>query len=95
MYEDVDAAMLALTGRVPVKVTDENGPINRGDLLTTSSKPGYAMKWTSLDVNEARDFEELKSMLAENERRSNAIVAKALEPLEYGEGKIIALITLQ
>ena len=35
---------LVLAGRVPVKVCDENGPINRGDLLTTSSIPGYAMK---------------------------------------------------
>ncbi len=35
---------LALSGRVPVKVTDENGPIVPGDYLTSSSKPGYAMK---------------------------------------------------
>ncbi|MFH1128305.1 MAG: hypothetical protein V1699_02715 [Candidatus Omnitrophota bacterium] len=35
---------LALAGRVLCKVTTENGPINRGDLLVTSSKPGYAMK---------------------------------------------------
>ena len=30
--------------RVPVKVTDENGLIQRGDLITTSSKAGYGMK---------------------------------------------------
>ena len=36
-------APLALMGRVPVKATAENGPINPGDLLTTSSKTGYAM----------------------------------------------------
>ncbi len=95
MYENVDATMLALAGRVPVKVIDENGPIKRGDLLTTSSKPGYAMKWSLLDVNEAGDFVELKSMLAENERRQHTVMAKALEPLEYGEGIIMALITLQ
>lgn len=35
---------LALAGRVPCKATTENGPINRGDLLVTSSKLGYAMK---------------------------------------------------
>ncbi|MFC2062264.1 hypothetical protein ACFLUV_07110 [Elusimicrobiota bacterium] len=35
---------IALTGRVPVKVCNENGPIKRGDPLTTSSSPGYAMK---------------------------------------------------
>jgi hypothetical protein len=37
---------IALKGRVPVKVTDENGPIAPGDPLTSSSKPGYAMKAT-------------------------------------------------
>ena len=35
---------VALSGTVPCKVTTENGPIYPGDLLTTSSKPGYAMK---------------------------------------------------
>ncbi|MFH1201812.1 MAG: hypothetical protein V1674_02850 [Candidatus Omnitrophota bacterium] len=35
---------LALAGRVKCKVSTENGPIKRGDLLVTSSKPGYAMK---------------------------------------------------
>jgi hypothetical protein len=40
-----DSALLALLGVVPVKVTDEGGPIQPGDLLTTSSTPGYAMKW--------------------------------------------------
>ena len=36
--------MLALMGRVPVKATAENGLIRPGDLLTVSSKPGYAMR---------------------------------------------------
>ncbi len=38
-------AMLALLGVVPVKVTDEGGPIAVGDLLVVSSSPGYAMRW--------------------------------------------------
>lgn len=42
-----DSALLALVGIVPMKVTDEGGPINPGDLLTTSSTPGYAMKWNA------------------------------------------------
>jgi hypothetical protein len=37
---------LAVVGIVPCKVTTENGPIARGDLLVTSSTPGYAMKGT-------------------------------------------------
>jgi hypothetical protein len=35
---------LALAGRVPVEVTLEGGPIRPGDLLTTSSVPGHAMR---------------------------------------------------
>ena len=38
-------ALLALMGIVPVKVTDEGGPIRPGDLLVVSSTPGYAMRW--------------------------------------------------
>jgi hypothetical protein len=38
---------LAIVGIVPCKVTTENGPIAPGDLLVTSSTPGYAMKGTN------------------------------------------------
>jgi len=37
---------MAMIGIVPTKVSAENGPIRRGDLLVTSSIPGYAMKGT-------------------------------------------------
>jgi hypothetical protein len=43
MKEEVPMAM---TGIVPTKVTAENGPIKPGDLLVSSSTPGYAMKGT-------------------------------------------------
>jgi hypothetical protein len=38
---------LAIVGIVPCKVTAENGPIAPGDLLVTSSIPGYAMRGTN------------------------------------------------
>ena len=44
-----DRALLALLGIVPMKVTGEGGPIEPGDLLTTSSTSGYAMKWNQED----------------------------------------------
>lgn len=37
---------MAMVGIVPTKVSAENGPIKRGDLLVTSSMLGYAMKGT-------------------------------------------------
>jgi hypothetical protein len=45
---DTDDALggvpVAVIGIVPCKVSTENGPIQRGDLLVTSSTPGYAMR---------------------------------------------------
>jgi hypothetical protein len=44
--KDGDEVPMAMVGIVPTKVTAENGPIHRGDLLVTSSRSGYAMKGT-------------------------------------------------
>jgi hypothetical protein len=86
---------VALSGVVPVKVTLENGPIKKGDLLTTSSKTGHAMKFELLKASKADSFEELQKVIDENERRSNAILGKSLEYFNGDSGKIMALITLQ
>jgi hypothetical protein len=40
---------VGVIGIIPTKVTTENGPISRGDILVSSSKPGYAMKGTDKD----------------------------------------------
>jgi hypothetical protein len=40
---------MAMMGIVPTKVSTENGSIARGDLLVSSSMPGYAMKGTDRD----------------------------------------------
>src|SRR3989344_1798569 len=44
--EGVKALPIALSGRVPVKVSTMNGEIKEGDYLTTSIIPGVAMKAT-------------------------------------------------
>jgi len=43
-HTDANGPQLALVGRVPCKVTAENGAIHPGDLLVSSSLPGYAMR---------------------------------------------------
>ncbi len=43
--DDVGSA-IALTGRIRVLVTTENGPIQPGDPITSSNKAGYGMKAT-------------------------------------------------
>jgi trimeric autotransporter adhesin len=44
MSADEGNVPLALAGRVPVKVSSENGLVKRGDLLTSSATPGHAMR---------------------------------------------------
>ena len=68
---------LAIVGIVPCKVSAENGPIQPGDLLVTSSTPGHAMKGT------------------DRTRMLGAVVGKALEPLNEGNGIIQVLVTPQ
>lgn len=54
---------LALSGRVPVILSTENGPIKRGDQLMLSSLPGVAMKATSTGVTigiALEDFDETR-----------------------------------
>ena len=43
-------AVIALTGVVKVKVTTQNGNIEKGDLLATSDLKGHAMKATEEKV---------------------------------------------
>jgi hypothetical protein len=73
---DDSRPVLAITGRVPVKVTTENGPIQVGDLLVASSAPGVAMKGDpSLAIG--------------------AVVGKAMEPLQQGNGLVMAQVVLR
>jgi hypothetical protein len=75
----IDGIALTLAGRAPVQVTTENGPIKVGDLLVTSSKPGYAMRG---------DREKIKDI-------PGVVLGKAMGSLEDGEGTITVLISLQ
>ncbi|HEX8070863.1 MAG TPA: hypothetical protein VF546_12985 [Pyrinomonadaceae bacterium] len=74
---------VALCGRVPCKVTDENGPIRRGDLLTTSSTPGHAMKAVPVLVAGQEFY------------RPGTVIGKALEPWRAGRGVIEIFVALQ
>jgi len=75
--------MIATTGRVKVRVDATRGPIEAGDLLVTSDKPGVAMR------SEEIDFGGVKI------HRPGTLIGKALEPLKSGEGEILVLLSLQ
>lgn len=74
---------LAIAGVVPVKVSVENGPIQPGDLLTTSSLPGYAMKASPVTLMGITFYP------------SGVIIGKALEALQADNGIILVLVVLQ
>ena len=71
---------VALCGRVPCKVTDEGGPIRRGDLLASASRPGYAMRARSS---------------GDGMYRSGTIIGKALGTLASGDGTIEIFVMLR
>jgi hypothetical protein len=81
--DEIHKIPLALVGIVPTKVSAENGPIRPGDLLTTSSTPGHAMKASPLVVNGVAFH------------APGTIIGKALEPLESGTGVLDVLVSLQ
>ncbi|HSB73079.1 MAG TPA: hypothetical protein VLT62_27455 [Candidatus Methylomirabilis sp.] len=74
---------VAHNGRVAVKVDASFGPIAVGDLLVTSSTPGFAMRSTPVDLGGVPIH------------RPGTLVGKALEPLAEGQGEILVLLTLQ
>jgi hypothetical protein len=71
---------IALTGCVPCKVTNEGGPIRRGDLLTAASRPGYAMRAAPIGT--------------EGVYRAGTVIGKALGSHSEGEGVIEIFVML-
>lgn len=70
-------AVMAMVGRVPVKVSTENGPIARGDLLVTAATPGHAMRYNPE---------------SDDGGVAVGVLGIALEPLAEGEGLIMGLV---
>lgn len=56
---------------------------------------GDSLEWKATDPEGAADFEELKVIMAENEKRRNTILGKALETHNSGNGTIMVIIALQ
>jgi len=82
-YRATGRLPLAVLGVVPTKVCAENGAINPGDLLTTSSLPGHAMKALPVTVGGMAIYQ------------PGTLIGKALEPMSGETGVIQVLVTLQ
>lgn len=76
-------APLAIVGVAPVKVSGENGPIQPGDLLTSSNTPGHAMKASPITIHGVTFYP------------SGVLVGKALQGFTGDRGVILILIMLQ
>jgi hypothetical protein len=72
---------VALVGVVPVKICGESGAVEIGDLLTSSSTPGHAMKAVPIGF-----------LNGEPIYRQGSIIGKALEPFSGDTGRIKMLI---
>ena len=83
VVEPAQLVPVALVGVVPTKTSVENGAIHPGDLLTTSSTPGHAMKASPVLIGGVEIY------------RTGTILGKALEPLKEGKGVIKVLVTLR
>ncbi len=89
---------LALSGKVPVRVTLEGGTIGPGDYLTSSSTPGFAMKATepgatigiAIEAFDGSDGEEGKvlSFVSLAERNSAQAVREMQAEIETLEGQL-------
>ncbi len=85
------STIVALAGRVPVKVSMENGPIKIGDLLTASSVPGVAMKATKAGqiVGQAMAWYDERSVW---DGSSVGTIAAFLKPSFYGGAGLAGLL---
>ena len=75
--------LVATTGRVKVKVSAANGPIQIGDLLVTGEVQGLAVKSIPVEFGGVRLH------------RPGTLIGKALESLASGTGEILVLLSLQ
>ena len=75
--------LVAMTGRVKVKVDATRRAIKIGDLLVTGDRSGMAMKSQAIRV------------AGRLIHRPGTIIGKALEPLAKGQGEILVLLSLQ
>lgn len=79
---------IALTGKVPVKVSMEGGKIERGDRIAPSSTPGVGMKCEITGLDTAEDFGGYREIAEQNRECRDSSIGKALEPAGQ-KGKVL------
>ena len=70
----LDGVRVATSGRAPVRISLENGPIKIGDPLTSSSVPGIAMKATDSGMIVGKSLENIDSIASSSFRTIVAMI---------------------
>lgn len=79
-----DQRPLTLSGRIPLKISNVNGPIKTGDPITSSSIPGIGMRATKSGTIVAKALEEFDETQA----------SSCLDNPQYLCGKILAIVNI-
>ncbi|KKQ76399.1 MAG: hypothetical protein US99_C0073G0001, partial [Candidatus Daviesbacteria bacterium GW2011_GWF2_38_6] len=82
---NTEGKSVALAGRVPVKVSTENGLIEAGDYLTSSSTPGVAMKATRAGAVVGKALESFACQATSEESKPTS---------EVCQGKILVFVNV-
>ena len=99
---DPNTVQIALAGRVPVKVSLENGIIRKGDYLTASSVPGVAMKATKPCVTIGKALNDFDSTATTGlipagtviDLENTTLSPKEISDLQQGLGKVMAFLNI-
>lgn len=84
---------VALSGRVMVKVSTENGSIEVGDYLTSSSTPGVGMKATRPGSVVGKALEEFTGDSGQGTENTNTVTCN-LQPETCPQGKIMIFLNI-
>jgi len=96
-YKTKDSVPVALIGRVPVKVSDINGPIKIGDAITSSEIPAVGMKTTEAGpiIGKALEPFGLTQIKTDEDQNNTDQTDKCSAPYEeYQCGRIMVFINI-
>ena len=93
-YQGADMRPIALAGRVPVKVSTENGPVKIGDRIALSNINGIGMKATTSGITIAVALGNFDPQNGANGEGTTTPTEVTVNGNTYAQGTILAFINL-
>ncbi len=94
LYPNDKKIPIALSGRVPLKVSTESGSIKKGDRIVLSSLPGVGMKATTSGMAVAIALEDFSGATDPNVYSTTSPVQVTVNGNTYIKGDILAFVNL-